>query len=109
MIADKDSAAALGTVAIDIDDEGTGVLGYWLARDHWGRGLAKEAVGTLVHHAKGHPTLRRLVAVTDPDNLRSQHVLSAWGLSNRGLKDRRPPSRRGSTRILEYELVLERR
>lgn len=109
VIADKDSDAALGTAAVDIDGDGAGVLGYWLGRDHWGHGLAKEAVGALVRHARGHPDIRLLTAVTDPENVRSQQVLSACGLSDCGLKDREQPSRRGSTQMRQYELVIAAR
>jgi RimJ/RimL family protein N-acetyltransferase len=108
VIAGKASDAALGAVSVDIDEQGTGELGYWLGRDHWGRGIMKEAVGALLRHALGHPALRRLVAVTDPENVRSQHVLSACGLSDCGVKDRREPSRRGSSQVRRYELVVER-
>ena len=109
VIADKIADAALGTVAIDIDGEGNGVLGYWLGREHWGRGFAKEAAIALVRHAHGHPALRRLTSVTDPENIRSQSVLIACGLIDCGLKDREQPSRRGSTQLRRYELVIERR
>jgi RimJ/RimL family protein N-acetyltransferase len=107
VIADKASDVALGTVAIDIDGEGNGVLGYWLGRDHWGHGYAKEAVAALLRHAQGHPTLRHLSAVTDLENIRSQHVLATCGLVDCGLRDRTPPSRRGSTRLRRYELAIK--
>jgi RimJ/RimL family protein N-acetyltransferase len=108
-VADRTSDTAIGAVAIDIDGEGNGVLGYWLAPDHWGQGFAKEAAIALVRHAQGHPALRRLSSVTDPENIRSQSVLMACGLIDCGLKDRDQPSRRGSTQLRRYELVIERR
>lgn len=108
VIADKASDAALGAACVDIDAEGTGVLGYWLGRAHWGRGIMPEAVATLLRHARGHPDLRRLRAVTDPDNVRSQRVLAACGLMDRGLAARADPSRRGSIQMREYELPIER-
>ena len=108
VIAERSTDEALGTVSIAIDSEGCGELGYWLGRAHWGRGIMKEAVAALLRHALGHPSLRRLIAVTDPDNVRSQRILSACGLAERGLKDRPKPSRRGSRHLLEYELPIER-
>ncbi len=106
VIADKASDAALGAAAIDIGDDGTGVLGYWLARARWGCGLMRESIGALVAHARAHPDLRRIVAVTDPDNARSQGVLAACGLRGRGEGERAQPTRRGSTRLARYELIV---
>lgn len=108
VIADRSSDVALGTVSVDIDGEGRGELGYWLGRAHWSGGIMKEAVAALLRHARDHPSLRRLIAVTDPANVRSQRVLAACGFVTRGLKDRPKPSRRGSMQVLEYELPLER-
>ncbi len=106
VIADRRSDLALGTVSVDIDGEGTGELGYWLGRAHWGGGIMKEAAAALLRHALSHPSLRRLVAVTDPENARSQRVLAACGLVDRGLCDRPKPSRRGATQLRHYELVI---
>jgi RimJ/RimL family protein N-acetyltransferase len=106
VMADKASDAALGAVAIDIDDDGVGTLGYWLDRPHWGHGYTMEAVRALIAHAREHPELRRIVAVTDPENQRSQRVLGAGGLAGLGLQDRASPSRRGAARLLRYELVV---
>ena len=108
VIADKSTDEALGAVSIDIGNEGRGELGYWLGRAHWGRGIMKEAVTALLRHARGHPSLQRLIAVTDPANIRSQRILSTCGLAGRGLTDRPKPSRRGSTQVLQYELPIER-
>jgi RimJ/RimL family protein N-acetyltransferase len=106
VMADKANDAALGVVSIDVGDDGVGTLGYWLDRPHWGHGYATEAVRALVAHARAHPDLRRITAVTDPENRRSQRVLGAGGLAAAGLQDRFPPSRRGSTKVLRYELVV---
>ena len=106
VMADKTSDAALGTAGIDVGDDGIGTLGYWLGRPHWGHGFAQEAVRAVMAHARGHPDLRLIAATTDPDNQQSQRVLSAGRLVNLGLHDRTPPSRRGSTRMLRYELVI---
>jgi RimJ/RimL family protein N-acetyltransferase len=108
VIADKERDAALGVTSVDLNAAGTGTLGYWLARAHWGRGIMKEAVAALLRHAIEHPALRRLVAVTDPENLRSQRVLTALGFKDLGLRDRPSPSRRSSTQQRSYELPITR-
>ncbi len=104
--ADQASDLALGCVSVDIAASGEGVLGYWFGRDHWGKGFAKEAVTALVRHARGHPALRSIAAVTDVDNTRSQRVLAAAGFTDRGLRDRDRPSRRNATVLRRYELPI---
>lgn len=106
VIADKGGDAAMGAASVDIDGDGVGVLGYWLGRGHWGRGIAQEAVGALVRHARKHPAIRLIVAVTDLENLRSQRVLAGADLVDCGIVDRQEPSRRGATRMRRYELVI---
>lgn len=106
VIADGSTDSALGTTAIGIDGQGNGELGYWFGRQHWGHGFAREAVKALLAHARSHPRLRQLLAVTDPDNVRSQQVLLACGLTDLGLRDRSVPNRRGATRERCFELVL---
>ena len=106
VMADKSTDEALGVVSIDRDGSDTGVLGYWLARAHWGRGYMKEAAVALVRHARNHPELRRITSVTDPENARSQSVLRACGLTDLGLHDRATPSRRGLMQLRRFELVL---
>jgi RimJ/RimL family protein N-acetyltransferase len=107
VIADKATDIALGAASVEIDQEGTGEP--WIGRDHWGRGLAKEAVSVLVRHALANPDLQRLAAVTDPANVRAQRVLAACGLADCGLRERARSSRRGSTQERRYELVRARR
>jgi RimJ/RimL family protein N-acetyltransferase len=107
VVADKSSNEGLGTAAVTIDGDGTGALGYWLGRAHWGRGIMKEAAAALLRHALGHPSLRQLMADTDPENLRSQRVLTALGFRDGGLSDRPSPSRRGSTQLRRYEFPID--
>jgi 8-oxo-dGTP diphosphatase len=108
VIADKKSDAALGTASIDINAGGADELGYWIARTHWGQGIAKEAAQALLWHALGHPALRQLIVFTDPENLRSQRVLTALGFRDHGLRDRALPSRRGSAQRRSYEFPIDR-
>lgn len=57
-------------------------IAYVLDRQHWGRGLATEAVRATVDWALDSGTLTRVVAVTWPDNLASQRVLEKAGLQH---------------------------
>ena len=58
-------------------------LGYWIARDHWGRGFASEAVRALLKLARvlGH---RQIEARHFVDNPASGRVLVKAGFSPTG-------------------------
>jgi ribosomal-protein-alanine N-acetyltransferase len=60
-------------------------LGYWIARTHWGRGLATEAVLALVDHAFDDLALERVFAHHLPWNPASGRVLTKAGLRREGL------------------------
>ena len=63
-------------------------LGYFVAREHNGRGLATEAVAAVVEHAFEHAGLHRVEAGTLVDNLGSQRVLEKNGFERIGLAPR---------------------
>lgn len=50
-------------------------IGYILAPEQWGKGLASELVPPLSAYCFGQSSAPRLVAFTDPDNQASQRVL----------------------------------
>lgn len=50
-------------------------VGYELKRDYWNKGYASELVHALIHWGFSHLNVNRLVAVTRPENKKSQHVL----------------------------------
>ena len=58
-------------------------IGYALARSHWGRGIAREAVAALVD-ALFAGGARRVFADTDPDNRPSIALLEALGFQLEG-------------------------
>jgi [ribosomal protein S5]-alanine N-acetyltransferase len=60
-------------------------VGYWLAEEAGGKGLATAALGELVDLAFGELGLHRLEAGTIPNNLRSQAVLRKNGFVAFGL------------------------
>ena len=66
------------------DGAGTVELGYSIADDWRGRGLAKELVAGLAQQAADTGMVRRLLAHTDPENLASQRVLLANGFALAG-------------------------
>ena len=56
-------------------------IAYLLARAHWGRGYGREAAAWRLVHGFEDLGLTRVVAVTSPENVRSQAVLSAIGMN----------------------------
>lgn len=58
-------------------------IGYMLAREHWGSGIAREAVSALIGHvfAEGQ---RKVFADTDPDNAASRALLERLGFKLEG-------------------------
>ena len=59
-------------------------LGYILRRDHWGRGLAHEALTAVVNHAFGTLGLHRLEADIDPRNAASIRSVERLGFTLEG-------------------------
>lgn len=62
-------------------------IGWHLHPDAWGSGFATEAAQALIDHAQT-VGLRRLVAVTHPENTASQAVAHRLGMTHEGLTDR---------------------
>jgi RimJ/RimL family protein N-acetyltransferase len=60
-------------------------IGFALARAHWGRGYAGEAVERAVRHAFDDLALHRIEADVDPRNARSIAVLQRLGFTREGL------------------------
>jgi ribosomal-protein-alanine N-acetyltransferase len=66
------------------DAAGTAEIGYSIAADWRGQGLATELVGGLVQQAAATGLVHQLVAHTQPENLISQRVLLANGFTSSG-------------------------
>jgi 8-oxo-dGTP diphosphatase len=96
VIEDRVTGAMIGTIGVrpmDLPD-GTriGEIGYWLARDLWGKGLATEAVSALVPHCFGDG-LVRVTAHVNEENAASRKVLEKNGFAPIGLAELWMPAR----------------
>jgi [ribosomal protein S5]-alanine N-acetyltransferase len=60
-------------------------IGYCLARVHWGKGYMPEAARAVIDWAFQQPSIHRVYATTDVDNVASQHVLEKVGMQREGL------------------------
>jgi RimJ/RimL family protein N-acetyltransferase len=67
-------------------------IGWRLAREHWGKGLATEGARALVRHAFEVQGLHELVSFTVPANLRSLRVMQRLGMTHDPLDDFEHPS-----------------
>lgn len=78
-----DSPRLAGCIGIDTQDNGDVELGYWISRQHWGRGYATEAGRAVLENARtlGH---KRLVASHFVDNPVSGTVLHKLGFKPTG-------------------------
>jgi RimJ/RimL family protein N-acetyltransferase len=78
-IARADDNALIGDIGLHFLDEQQVELGFTLAFDHQGAGLAREAVGAVVDHLFVAVGRHRLVATTDARNTRAARLLEALG------------------------------
>jgi RimJ/RimL family protein N-acetyltransferase len=66
---------AIGSVDLSLIQETSAELGFLLRPDHWGTGLASEAVGAVIAHAFDALRLARLAAVVQSANRAAARVL----------------------------------
>jgi len=78
---------AVGSIGIFVKDdvyEKSAELGYWLAEEHWGRGVMTEAARQLCREAFGRFDIIRIFAEPFADNLGSRRVLEKAGFTCEG-------------------------
>ncbi|HEY0628761.1 MAG TPA: GNAT family N-acetyltransferase [Sphingomicrobium sp.] len=63
-------------------------IGFLIARDHWGKGLAAEAVEAVVDRAFTVHRLDRVLAKVDPENAASLRLLTQIGFIETGRQQR---------------------
>ena len=60
-------------------------IGYMIAPDWWGRGVASEAVGALLGYCFGVARFHRVQAVIDPENAASRRLVERFGFRLEGV------------------------
>jgi RimJ/RimL family protein N-acetyltransferase len=87
LVAPGDQAAVLGGCSLsDVRlDQGSAAIGYWLASEGRGRGVATHAVRLLARWAFAGLGLARLELTSGPDNEASQRVAKRCGFVREGL------------------------
>lgn len=77
---------AIGQLAAHEKRQGRVIeIGYSLARTHWGKGYAREAVSRLLDLLFREEGNRRVFADTDPDNTGSNNLLESLGFIREGV------------------------
>ena len=87
VVASRASGEAIGTCLLFRYEEGSErvELGYVLGRDHWGRGLMREALTALIGRAFDGMGVRRVEAEVDTRNAASAGLLRRLGFVREGL------------------------
>lgn len=60
-------------------------LGYVLARDYWGKGYMTDAARTVAEWALAQPSIYRVWAVCDKENVASARVMEKIGMTREGI------------------------
>jgi aminoglycoside 6'-N-acetyltransferase len=84
---EKETGSLVGDCGLDVlaEDRRLARIGYTIAREHWNRGLASEAVRALAAHAFASLHLSRIEASFDPANGASRRVLEKAGFTRVGV------------------------
>jgi RimJ/RimL family protein N-acetyltransferase len=78
-VADLATDVAIGSVSLEHERRGEAEISYELLPDHWGLGLAFEAVGTFLDWTWANLPDPAVVAVTQMANARSRGLLERLG------------------------------
>ena len=84
VILEMSSKAVVGTISYRPKAHSAD-FGYFLARQHWGKGLAREAAAWVVGWLTVQPEVFRVWATADAENTRSRRLLESLGLRLEGV------------------------
>ncbi|MDQ2935414.1 MAG: GNAT family N-acetyltransferase [Chloroflexota bacterium] len=86
-ITEADSGEVVGAIGLRLhgDYAVNGNIGYWVAEEARGRGIASTALRLLTRWGADQVGLSRLQLVTDPENIASQKVAERAGFSREGI------------------------
>jgi [ribosomal protein S5]-alanine N-acetyltransferase len=84
MITLKENGEVIGMIDPRIEGPKVGI-GYGCARVHWGKGYIPEATQAIIDWALQQPTIFRVYATTDIENVASRRVLEKVGMQCEGI------------------------
>ena len=91
-----------GYVQATVYPEGRAGIAYQLSSAYWGRGLAREAVKSMISELVEHYEVHSLFAVLKSENLRSMRLLERLGFS------RASAEQHGTHRVALGEVLMHR-
>jgi len=80
----KESGEVIGMIDPRIEGSKVGI-GYGAARAHWGKGYLTEATRAIIDCAFQQPSIFRVYATTDVENVASRRVLEKVGMQCEGI------------------------
>jgi [ribosomal protein S5]-alanine N-acetyltransferase len=84
MITLKESGEVIGMIDPRIEGPKVGI-GYGAARAYWGKGYVPEATRAIINWAFQQPSIYRVYATTDVENVASRRVLEKVGMQCEGI------------------------
>ncbi|WP_342434043.1 GNAT family protein [Neobacillus sp. FSL H8-0543] len=83
----KDSGKVIGSCGFlnMLSKHNRAEVGYELSKDHWGKGIASEALEAVVNYGFHHFQLERIQALIEPANVSSQKLVERQGFVREGL------------------------
>ena len=89
MIVLKDTGRIIGAMGIEGFEKKTDYqiakIGYWIGKEYWGKGYAKEAVSLVIDFAFKKLKLRKICAQVNEPNIASQKLLEKLGFKKEGI------------------------
>jgi RimJ/RimL family protein N-acetyltransferase len=104
-IEDKGQGKLVGSLSLrrkSFFSRNVGVLGYWIGRDYWGKGMAGEAVEALLKVGVDGLGLRQVEARVFTDNMASRRVLEKNGFILKSKSSVYLKSRGGKRKVCNY-------
>ncbi|SVE11867.1 uncharacterized protein METZ01_LOCUS464721, partial [marine metagenome] len=74
----------IGGVGLSLEEDNDLDLGFWIGRDHWGKGYATEAAMGLIQYAKKEFNFKQIKACYIKGNTGSSNVLRKLGFEEIG-------------------------
>ena len=74
----------IGGVGLSLEEDDDLDLGFWIGRDHWGKGYATEAAMGLIQYVKEEANFKQITACYIKGNMGSSNVLRKLGFEEVG-------------------------
>lgn len=105
-ITEKQTGLLLGGIGLVIDSKNKkGVLGYWVGKPHWGKGIMTEAAQALLDYGFNTLNLNRIEATHLVHNVGSCRVMEKNKMKKEGVL-RKAAEREGQFFDIEYHGIL---